>query len=87
MNVTRPRNRELAERFSNGIHVRLLWRKETKQLWIEVREPDDDGVLAIPVRPEQALDAFRHPYAYAASGGLQFPTESRAGCERAAGTS
>jgi hypothetical protein len=35
-----------------------------------VREPDD-RMLAIPVQPEQALDAFHHPYAYAGSHGLR----------------
>jgi hypothetical protein len=60
------RCRELAERWSSGTHVRLLWREGTKQLWVEVRERDDH-VLAIPVASERALDAFRHPYAYAFS--------------------
>lgn len=59
-------NRELAERSSNGTQVRLLWRQGTRQVWVEVREPDDQ-VLAIPVHPEQALDAFHHPYAFAGS--------------------
>jgi hypothetical protein len=64
--TVRPRKRELAERSSNGTHVRLLWRQGTKQLWVEVREADD-RVLAIPVNPAQALDAFHHPYAFAGS--------------------
>jgi hypothetical protein len=67
------RSRELAERSSNGTQVRLLWRQGTEQLWVEVREPDD-RLLAIPVQPEQALDAFHHPYAYAGSH-LDFATE------------
>lgn len=60
----RPRCRELAERSSNGIQVRLLWREGTKRLWVEVQERGD-LVLAIPVKSERALDAFHHPYAYA----------------------
>jgi hypothetical protein len=75
------RCRELAERSSNGTKVRLLWRQGTKQLWVEVREPDD-RVLAIPVRPEQALEAFHHPYAYAGPHSLLLPVESLARCER-----
>ena len=59
-----PRNRELAARVSNGTHVRLLWRERTNMVWLEVREPGD-RVLAILVDPKRALDAFRHPYAYA----------------------
>ena len=65
MTSVRARSRELAERSSNGTQVRLLWRQGTRQLWVEVREPDSDRVLAIPVQPERALDAFHHPYAYA----------------------
>jgi hypothetical protein len=74
-------SRELAERSSNGTQVRLLWRHGTRQLWVEVREPGD-GVLAIPVQPERALDAFHHPYAYAGSQSSRLPTESLAGCDR-----
>ena len=59
-----PRSRELTERFSSGTRVRLLWLPGTTNLWVEVREPDD-RVLAIPVQPERALDAFHHPFAYA----------------------
>ena len=80
MTSVRQRGRELAERSSNGTQVRLLWRQGTRQLWVEVREPDD-RVLAIPVQPEQALDAFHHPYAYAGSLGLILPAESLAVCE------
>jgi hypothetical protein len=61
---SRPRSRELTERSSSGMRVRLLWLPGTRHLWVEVREPDD-RVLAIPVQPERALDAFHHPYAYA----------------------
>jgi hypothetical protein len=66
----------LAERSSSGTSVRLLWLQGTRQLWVEVREPDD-RVLAIPVPPERALDAFQHPYAYATLPNLQL--ESLAG--------
>ena len=65
MTSIRPPIRELAERSSNGMLVRLLWRQGTSVLWVEVRSRDADQALAIPVPPERALDAFRHPYAYA----------------------
>lgn len=54
---------------------RLLWREGTRQLWVEVREPDD-RVLALPVQPERALDAFNDPYGYASLPSLQ-PSASR----------
>jgi hypothetical protein len=39
-------------------------------------------MLAIPVEPERALDAFHHPYAYAGSHGLPLRAESLASHER-----
>jgi len=62
------RKRELAARAANGTQVRLLWRQGTKLVWVEVREPDD-RMLAIPVPPERALEAFHHPYAFASTSG------------------
>jgi hypothetical protein len=75
------RCRELAERSSNGTKVRLLWRQGTKQLWVEVREPDD-RVLEIAVQAERALHAFYHPYAYAGSYSPLQPGQSLAPRER-----
>jgi hypothetical protein len=80
MTSVRPRRRELAERSSNGTQVRLLWRQGTSELWVEVREPDTP-MLAIPVQPERALDAFHHPYAYAGSHSALVPDQSLAPCE------
>jgi hypothetical protein len=80
----RPRSRELAERASNGTQVRLLWRQGTRQLRVEVREPDRDPTLANPVQPERALDAFHHPYAYASLHGIPVAPESLAICGRQA---
>jgi hypothetical protein len=81
MTSGRPHNRELAERSSSGTRVRLLWRQGTRHLWVEVRERDE-RMLAIPVEPERALDAFHHPYAYAGSHGLPLRAESLAPHER-----
>jgi hypothetical protein len=68
--------RELAERTSNGTQVRLLWRHGTRQVWVEVRERESDRALVIPVRPEWALDAFHHPYAYASVFSVGLTLES-----------
>jgi hypothetical protein len=59
------RIRELAERTSNGTVTRLFWLQGTRELWVEVREPELDATIVIPAEPECALDAFHHPYAYA----------------------
>ena len=77
-----PRSRELAVRASHGTQVRLLWQQGTGQLWVEVWEPATASALRIRAQPENALDVFHHPYAYAA--GLQNslpPAEARGVCE------
>jgi hypothetical protein len=70
MTPTRKRTRELAERTSSGTLVRLFWRQGTRELWVEVWEPEFDVTIVIPAEPEQALETFQHPYAYAASHGV-----------------
>ena len=71
-----------AARASNGTQVRLLWRRRTRQVWVEVREPERDRALVIPVRPQWALDAFHDPYAYAGVLSIGLTAESRAVSER-----
>jgi hypothetical protein len=67
---TRKHIRELAERTSNGTLMRLLWLQGTRELWVEIREPELDVTIVIPAEPERALEAFHHPYAYAAAHGV-----------------
>ena len=50
--------------------MRLLWRQGTRDLWVEVYEPELDVTIVIPAKPERALETFRHPYAYAADDGV-----------------
>ena len=64
---TRKHIRELAERRSSGTMMRLLWLQGTRELWVEIREPELDVAVVIPAEPERALEAFYHPYAYAAA--------------------
>ena len=65
MTATRESIRELAERRSNGTLMRLLCLQGTRDLWVEVYEPELDVPIVIPAEPERALETFRHPYAYA----------------------
>ena len=69
-----PGSRELAVRASSGTQVRLLWQQGTRRLWVEVWEPATASALRIRAQPENALDVFHHPYAYAAARGLEFGT-------------
>ena len=64
---TRKQIRELAQRTSSGTLMRLLWLQGTRELWVEIREPELDVTIVIPAEPERALEAFYHPYAYAAA--------------------
>ena len=59
--------RELDHRASDGIEVRLLWNAETKDVLVSVAERDGVG-FEFQVPATDALDAFHHPYAYAAYG-------------------
>ena len=67
MTATRESIRELAERTSNGTLMRLLWLQGTRELWVEVYEPEFDLTIVIPATPERALETFNHPYAYASA--------------------
>jgi hypothetical protein len=58
--------RELAHRVSGGLEITLHWWVDDNSTSIEVRQPDSGEVMAFAVPPEQALDAFYHPFAHLA---------------------
>jgi hypothetical protein len=62
--------RELAHRASNGIEVWLYWRKLTNRVSVEVLDERLDESFEFEVEGQQALNAFNHPYAYAAARGV-----------------
>jgi hypothetical protein len=59
--------RELAHRTSDGIEVTLFWSKPSNQVTIAVLDTRSDEALEFDVDGTAALDAFNHPYAYAAT--------------------
>jgi hypothetical protein len=61
---------ELDHREGDGIAVSLLWHKHLNAVSIAVRDDRTGDELAYVVPPDRALDAFHHPYAYAAGQGL-----------------
>ena len=63
---THPRTRELAVRESDGLHVRLLWHPGEHALTVSVEDVRVGDRLRLAVAPDRALDAFYHPFAYAA---------------------
>jgi phosphotransferase system HPr-like phosphotransfer protein len=62
--------RELAHRSTNGIEVTLLWTESTNTVAIAVLDTHSGEELEFEVDGARALDAFNHPYAYAATGRL-----------------
>jgi len=63
--ITPPR--ELAQRESGTIEVLLLWYAETDRVELAVRERGTGEEFHVQISPSVALDAFYHPYAYAAT--------------------
>jgi hypothetical protein len=59
-----PRLRELAHRESSDVDVTLFWRPDDDSLLLLLVEVPTGVVFEVPVRPEDAMAAFNHPYAY-----------------------
>jgi hypothetical protein len=58
--------RELAARDNDGVHVLLLWHPAENAVTVSVEDARFGESFYIAVAPDRALDAFYHPYAYAA---------------------
>ena len=65
--TTATKRRELARRTSDGIEVSMFWTKSTDQITIAIIDTRSDESLDFEVDGRLALDAFNHPYAYAAA--------------------
>ena len=66
------RTRELDFRTSDGLEVTLLWDTETNGLTVAVFDSKSGDDFQIEVSSSEAIDAFHHPYAYAANQGVHF---------------
>ena len=74
--------RELDQRSADGIDVTLLWDDDADAVLVAVENEQTGELLRIGVEPADALDAFRHPFAYARKGGrVDSPGRSGAGVE------
>jgi len=62
---TRARIVELADRRSNDLDVVLLWGRRSGRVWVEVTDRSSGWSARVAARPDNALDVFRHPFAYA----------------------
>src|SRR5947209_17560184 len=64
---TATQRRELAQRTGDGIEVTLLWTESTNSVTLAVIDSHSAEELEFEVDAGCALDAFNHPYAYAAA--------------------
>jgi len=69
--------RELAIRERDGLVVSLLWSKSANQLTVTVVDRNLDEEFHVDVAGAHALDAFYHPFAYAAGRGVSFGSAMR----------
>jgi hypothetical protein len=65
---TQTARKELDHRYANGIDVTLSWCPTGNRLYVTVLDDAGDS-FELSVRPEEALDVFNHPFAYAAFRG------------------
>ena len=66
MSHTTQPPRELAVRENDGVRVRLLWHPRANAVTVAVEDARAGDRFQLGVAPERALDAFYHPFAYAA---------------------
>ena len=75
---------ELAHRTGDNLAVSLLWRQADNRLRVVVTDTTAPREFELDAHPENALDIFYHPFAYAAFRGLDYGVEtgiSRLGTE------
>jgi hypothetical protein len=68
------RVRELAHRATGGLEVILFWHEVTNELTVSVSDERTGAYFEFAAAPEEALDAYYHPYAHAASRGVPYET-------------
>jgi hypothetical protein len=61
---------ELDSRTQDGFQVSLLWQPGTDVVLVEVDDERAGQRFQLVVDGEEALDVFRHPFAYAAYRGI-----------------
>jgi hypothetical protein len=68
MSTSQPASgpRELAHRSGDGLDVVLLWHPHEDAVTVHVHDARCGDQLEIVVEADRALEAFHHPFAYAA---------------------
>ena len=57
--------KELARRTNDGVEVTLLWSPAKDRLTVVVEDAKLNERFELETRPDNALEVFYHPYAYA----------------------
>jgi len=65
-NADRRQSRELASREADGLAVRLVWHPGEDAVTVSVTDSRTGDRFQVAVDRRCALDAFYHPFAYAA---------------------
>jgi phosphoglycolate phosphatase-like HAD superfamily hydrolase len=68
---------ELAHRANDGVEVALYWNRTTDALTVVVDDAGSGDLFEIAVEAQNAMDAFHHPYAYAAHSGIEYVAGNR----------
>jgi hypothetical protein len=63
---------ELAERAGDGIVVSLMWSRADNLLRVSIANTRTGEAFELDAPPENALDIYYHPFAYAAYRGLDY---------------
>ena len=68
----RTLTQQLLVREANGIEVSLVWRREIDALAVIVNDERLGSSFEVAAPRDRALDAFQHPFAYAAAQGVDY---------------
>ena len=64
METVERERRELDHRIGDGFEVRLLWGADDGELTVVVDDWRTDEHFKIKARADNALEVFKHPFAY-----------------------
>jgi hypothetical protein len=67
--------RELAHRATDGLEIVLLWHQPSNGIMVAVSDARTGAYCELDAPPEEALEVFHHPYAYAAARGVPYDTD------------
>lgn len=79
--IAKTCTRELARRTSGAVEIALVWHMVTDNLSVSVKDASKGTAFQLAVDAAEAMDVFHHPYAYAASRGVEFGQRERAELE------